>query len=77
MDINDATMPNNPKQLILFIGDYVRLHDNFYGDDSEWLNITDIEPYDICVLSNGARVCASAEYIAEALSPVEYKELAQ
>ncbi len=75
MDINDATMPNNPKQLILFIGDYVRLHNNFYGDDSEWLNITDIEPYDICVLSNGARVCASVEYIAEALSPVEYKEL--
>ena len=75
MDINDATMPNNPKQLILFIGDYVRLHDNFYGDDAEWLNITDIEPYDICVLSNGARVCASAEYIADVLSPIEYKGL--
>ena len=75
MDIKDATMPNNHNQLILYIGDYVRLHNNFYGHDSDWLNITDIEPYDICVLSNGARVCASVEYIADALSPVEYKEL--
>lgn len=75
MDIKDATMPNNHNQLILYIGDYVRLHNNFYGHDSDWLNITDVEPYDICVLSNGARVCASVEYIAGVLSPVEYKEL--
>lgn len=75
MNIESATMPNNPNQLILFIGDYVRLHDNFYGDDAEWLNICDIEPYDICVLSNGARVCASTEYIAGALSPIEYREM--
>ena len=71
----NSAMVRKQKQLILFIGDYVRLHDNFYGHDSDWLNITDIEPYDICVLSNGARVCASVEYIADALSPVEYKEL--
>jgi hypothetical protein len=75
MKIESATMPNKPNQLILFIGDYVQLHNNFYGDDAEWLNITDIEPYDICVLSNGARICASAEYIAGILSPIEYKEL--
>ncbi len=74
MNINTATVPNSPNQLILFIGDYVQLHHNFYGDDSEWLSITDIEPYDICVLSNGARVCASTEYIASVLSAVEYKE---
>ena len=60
-------------QLILFIGDYVQLHNNFYGDDSEWLKVTDIEPYDICLLSNGARVCASPEYIADAKSINEYK----
>lgn len=75
MNINDATMPNNPNQLILFIGDYVQLHNNFYGEDSEWLRIEDIEPYDLCVLSNGARVCASVEYIASVKSPIEYREV--
>ena len=49
--------------MILFIGDFVRLH-----DEQEWLAVTDIEPYDICVLQNGIRVCASEEYIAEAKS---------
>lgn len=77
MNIKDATMPNKPNQLILFIGDYIQLHNNFFGNDSDWLNITNIEPYDICVLSNGDRVCASTEYIANVLSPIEYKELTQ
>ena len=74
MDINTATVPNSPNQLMLFIGDYIQLRHNFYGDDSEWFWIIEIEPYDICVLSNGARVCASTEYIASVLSAVEYKE---
>ena len=74
MDINDATMPSQPKILILFVGDYVQLHHNFYGHNSEWLRITEIEPYDICVLSNGARVCASTAYIVNVMSANEYKE---
>jgi hypothetical protein len=53
--------------MILFIGDFVRLH-----DEEEWLAVTDIEPYDICVLQNGIRVCASEEYIAEAKSCNEF-----
>lgn len=78
MNLESATMPTRisrykSKQLILFIGDYIQLHENFYGNSSDWLNITDIEPYDICVLSNGARVCASTEYIAGVLSAIEYK----
>jgi len=77
MNIKDATMPNRPNILILFVGDYVQLHHNLYGDDSEWYWIIEIEPYDICVLSNGARVCASTEYIANVLTPIEYKELTQ
>jgi len=62
------------QKLILFVGDYVQLHDNFLGNDSEWVQVIDIEPYDICVLSNGARVCASSEYIKQALSDGQYKE---
>ena len=63
-------------QLILFIGDYIQLHNNFLGDDSEWLQIIDIEPYDLCLLSNGARVCASVEYVKAVLSESQYKEVA-
>jgi len=74
MNIENATLPKQPNILILFVGDYVRLHHNFYGDDSEWLSITEIEPYDICLLSNGARVCASREYIANVMSAIEYKD---
>lgn len=61
------------KTLILFVGDYVQLHDNFYGNDSDWVQIIGIEPYDICMLSNGARVCASREYIKAVLSENQYK----
>ena len=53
--------------MILFIGDFVRLHES-----KQWLEVTDIEPHDICVLQDGDRVCASAEYIAEAKSKIEY-----
>ena len=56
-------------QMILFIGDFVRLHES-----KHWLEVTDIEPYDICVLQNNDRVCASVEYIAEAKSNSQYAE---
>lgn len=74
MKIENATMPKQPNILILFVGDYVQLHHNFYGHNPEWLRITEIEPYDICLLSNGARVCASREYIAKVMSAIEYKD---
>lgn len=74
MKIDDIATGRNLNQLILFIGDYIQLHHNFYGDNSDWLIIKDIEPYDICVLSNGARVCASTEYISNVKSPIEYQE---
>ena len=61
------------KLLILFVGDYIQLHNNFYGSDSDWLQVIGIEPYDICLLSNGARVCASREYIKAVLSESQYK----
>jgi hypothetical protein len=62
------------KLLILFVGDYIQLHNNFYGSASDWLQVIGIEPYDICLLSNGARVCASREYIKAVLSDSQYKE---
>ena len=55
--------------MILFIGDFVRLHES-----KHWLEVTDIEPYDICVLQNNDRVCASSEYISEAKSKSQYAE---
>lgn len=60
------------KTLILFVGDYIQLHDNFYGNDSDWIQIIGVEPYDICLLSNGARVCASREYVKAVLSESQY-----
>ena len=74
MKIEDIATGRNLNQLILFEGDYVCLHHNFYGDNTDWLKIKTIEPYDICVLSNGARVCASPEYISNVKSPIEYQE---
>jgi hypothetical protein len=56
--------------VIVFIGDFVRLNDT-----DNWLEVTDIEPYDICVLQNGIRVCASDEYIAEAKSSNEFMQI--
>ena len=55
-------------KMMLFVGDYVQLHNNFLGNDSEWLQVIEIQPYDICVLSNGVHVCASPEYVKAALS---------
>lgn len=56
--------------MILFIGDFVRLHGM-----TNWLAVVDIEAFDICLLSNGIRVCASDEYIAEAKSSLEFKRM--
>ena len=67
---------NKAPQLMVFVGDYIQLHDNFLGDDAEWVQVIDIEPYDLCLLSNGARVCASVEYIKTVLSESQYKEVA-
>ena len=64
---------NKASQLILFVGDYVQLHYNYLGNHSDWLQVIDIEPCDICLLSNGSRVCASGEYIKAALSEGQYK----
>ena len=61
------------KTMILFVGDYIQLHHNFYGEDSDWLQVIGIETYDICLLSNGARVCASREYIKAVLTENQYK----
>ena len=64
-------------QLILFVGDYIQLHDNFFASASDWLKVVGIEPYDICVLSDGSRVCASFEYVKSVLSESQYNEVAQ
>ena len=57
--------------MILFVGDYVQLKQNFYGSDDEWLEVKDLEVYDILVLSNGARVPALDNYISKAKSAKE------
>ena len=63
-------------RLILFVGDYIQLHNNFFGSASDWLKVVGIEPYDICVLSDGSRVCASFEYVKSVLSESQYNEVA-
>ncbi len=62
-------------QLILFVGDYIQLHNIFFGSPSDWLKVVGIEPYDICVLSDGSRVCASSKYVKSVLSESEYNEV--
>lgn len=71
-----SEIERTPK-LILFIGDYIQLHNNFLGDDADWLKVVGIEPYDICVLSDGSRVCASFEYVKSVLSESQYNEVTQ
>ena len=58
--------------MIIFEGDFVRLWHNFNGSNYAWLRVVRIEPYDLCVLSNGATVCASDQYISEAKSADEF-----
>ena len=57
--------------MIIFEGDFVQLHDNFDGHNDAWLRVVTIEPYDLCVLSNGVRVCASDQYISAVKSAVD------
>mgnify|MGYP003626230405 CR=1 FL=1 len=57
--------------MIIFEGDFVQLHENFYGSNDEWLTVVKIEPYDICILSNGAVVCASDHYILTVRSALD------
>ena len=57
--------------MIIFEGDFVQLHTNFGGCDEAWLEVVTIEPYDLCVLSNGVRVCASDQYISNVKSAVD------
>ena len=57
--------------MIIFEGDFVQLHDNFDGHNDAWLRVVTIEPYDLCVLSNGVRVCASDHYISAVKSASE------
>tara|TARA_R110002153_G_scaffold141070_1_gene292022 strand:+ start:68 stop:316 length:249 start_codon:yes stop_codon:yes gene_type:complete len=60
------------RNMIIFEGDFVRLWHNFNGSNYAWLRVVRIEPYDLCVLSNGATVCASDQYISEAKSADEF-----
>tara|TARA_R110000803_G_scaffold59941_1_gene119014 strand:- start:223 stop:465 length:243 start_codon:yes stop_codon:yes gene_type:complete len=59
------------RNMIIFEGDFVRLWHNFNGSNYAWLRVVRIEPYDLCVLSNGATVCASDQYISEVKSAFE------
>lgn len=59
--------------MIIFEGDFVQLHNNFGGGQYAWLQVVTIEPYDICILSNGAMVCASDQYISAVKSAFEVK----
>ena len=60
-------------EMIIFEGDFVQLWDNFNGPNDAWLQVVTIEPYDICILSNGAMVCASDQYISAVKSAFEVK----
>ena len=59
--------------MIILQGDFIKLTRNFYGDNSEWYRVDQIEVYDICLLSNGVRVPASKEYISNVKSSAEYE----
>tara|TARA_R110001599_G_scaffold126228_2_gene299240 strand:+ start:593 stop:877 length:285 start_codon:yes stop_codon:yes gene_type:complete len=61
--------------MIILQGDFIKLTRNFYGDNSEWYRVDQIEVYDICLLSNGVRVPASKEYISNVKSSAEYEAL--
>ena len=60
--------------MIVFIGDYVQLVHNFYGSNNAWMRVKDVEPYDILLLSNGARVPASENYIRKVKSRFEVND---
>ena len=59
--------------MIIFEGDFVQLVQNFHGNDDEWLHVVECEPYDIALLSNGARVPATDAYIKKVRSSKEHR----
>ena len=58
--------------MIIFEGDFVQLVLNFHGNDDEWLHVVECEPYDIALLSNGARVPATDAYIKKVRSSKQH-----
>ena len=61
-------------RIIVFVGDYVRLVNNYYGAPSKFYRVDDIRTYDVLLLENGVYVPARVDYIAELLSAKQYKE---
>jgi|TARA_R110002126_G_scaffold62081_1_gene160139 hypothetical protein len=50
--------------MIIFTGDFVQLvQHNSHGSNGDWLEVQDVDLYDMLVLSNGARVPATELYI--------------
>ena len=62
-------------RIILFVGDYVRLINNYYGADSKFYRVDSILTYDVLLLENGVYVPARVDYIAEILSAKQYEEM--
>lgn len=62
-------------RIILFVGDYVRLINNYYGADSKFYRVDSILTYDVLLLENGVYVPARVDYIAELLSAKQYEEM--
>jgi hypothetical protein len=59
--------------MIIFVGDWMRLH-----LESKWHQVVGIKPFDICILDDGREVYAEDRpqgKIAEYLSDNEYKQL--
>jgi hypothetical protein len=62
-------------RIILFVGDYIRLINNYYGADSKFYRVDSILTYDVLLLENGVYVPARVDYIAEVLSAKQYEEM--
>lgn len=62
-------------RIVLFVGDYVRLINNYYGADSKFYRVDSILTYDVLLLENGVYVPARVDYIAEVLSAKQYEEM--
>ena len=63
--------------MIIFKGDFIKLKNNLHGNNDDWLEVEDVEVYDILLLSNGARVAALDLYIADVKSANEYIAFAE
>ena len=60
-------------RLIVYIGDYVRLKQNYYGASSRFYRVKSVLTYDVLLLENEVHVPARVDYLAEVLSENEYK----